>query len=66
MEENKPKPIFGVRVKTQSKSVMARYRYEDIHKDMNVHMYTYVNNRGHDYRDVGGRITLGTVIETTV
>jgi hypothetical protein len=23
------------------------------------------NNRGHDYMDVGGRITSGTVIETT-
>jgi hypothetical protein len=25
-----------------------------------------MNSRGHDYMDVGGRITSGTVIETTV
>ena len=33
--------IFGVRVKTQAKRVIARYRYEGIHIDRNVYIGTY-------------------------
>ena len=34
--------IFRVRVKTQAKSVIARYRHEGIHMDRNGYIYTYV------------------------